>query len=180
MYGMVNKFFVQGLVNEYGSETWDKIEKQSGVNTEFFVGLEQYPDQITYDIVGAAAEVLEISADQVLEMFGKNWVEVTAKGEYGHYYALADDLFEFLENLDSMHKSLAAGMPELRPPSFTLFKPDDNTAQLQYVSDRPGLTPFVLGLIKGLADHYGQAITVEITAEKQSGAEQDQFRIAIR
>jgi len=40
--------------------------------------------------------------------------------------------------------------------------------------------PFVLGLIKGLGDHYGQAITVEIMAEKQSGAAQDQFRITVR
>ncbi len=112
-------------------------------------------------------------------MFGKKWIEITAKGEYGHYYAMADNLFDFLENLDSLHQSVAVGMPELRPPSFTLSRLDNSSAQLQYMSDRPGLTSFVVGLIKGLAEHYGQEITVAITAEKQSGADQDQFWISI-
>lgn len=179
MYGMVNKLLIEALDNEYGREIWSEIEKRSGVDAGFYIGMEQYPDEITYNIVGAASEIVGISAEQLLEMFGKKWIEMTAKGEYGHYYAMADNLFDFLENLDSMHQSLGAGLPELRPPSFTLSKLDNGSAQLQYMSDRPGLTSFVVGLIKGLADHYGQEITVAITAEKQSGADQDQFRISI-
>ena len=179
MYGMVNKLLIDVLVNEYGSETWSKIEKRSGVDGGYIIGMEQYPDDVTYNIVGAASEIVGVSAEQLLEMFGKKWVEMTAKGDYGHYYAMADNLFDFLENVDSMHQSLGASMPELRPPSFTLSILDNSSAQLQYMSNRPGLTSFVVGLIKGLADHYGQEITVAITAEKQSGADQDQFQISI-
>ncbi len=39
MYGMVNRVLIEALDNEYGSETWSKIEKQSGVDTGFFIGM---------------------------------------------------------------------------------------------------------------------------------------------
>lgn len=179
MYGMVNKLLGEVLVNEYGSETWSKIEKKSGTDAGYFIGMEQYPDDVTYNIVGAASEIIGISVEQLLEMFGKKWVEMTAKGEYGHYYAMADNLFDFLKNLDSMHRALGASLPDLRPPFFILSKLDDSSAQLQYMSNRAGLTSFVVGLINGLAGHYGQEITISITAEKQKGADHDQFQISV-
>jgi len=179
MYGMVNKVLIDTLRSEYGSDTWRKIEERSGTNAGFFVGMEQYPDDVTYEMVAAASEIVGISAEQLLEMFGEKWVEMTAKGDYRHYYAMADNLFDFLDNLNVMHQSLAAGLPELRPPSFSLSRLNNSSAQLQYVSDRPGLTYFVVGLIKGLAGHYGQEVTVAIAAEKKNGAEQDQFRISL-
>lgn len=179
MYGMVNKLLVEVLINEYGSETWRKIQKRSGTDTDFFIGMEQYSDDVTYGIVEAASEIVGISAEQLLEIFGKKWVELTAKGEFGNYYAMADNLFDFLENLNIMHQSLEASLPDLRPPNITLSQLDNSSAQVQYESERPGLTFFVVGLIKGLADHYGQEITVAITAEKQSGADHDQFQVSI-
>ena len=179
MYGMVNKLLIEALTDEYGGETWSKIEERSGADADFFLGMEQYPDDITYNMVATAADIGGISAEQLLEMFGKKWVEMTARREYGHYYAMADNLFDFLENLNTLHQSLGAGLPELHPPSFALSRLDTRSAQLQYMSDRPGLTYFVVGLIKGLALHYDQNVTVTITAEKRNGADQDQFRISI-
>lgn len=179
MYGMVNKLLIEALKEEYGGENWSKIEKRSGVDADFFFGMEQYPDDITYNIVATASDIVGIPTEQLLEMFGKKWIEMTVRGEYGHYYAMADNLFDFLENLNFLHQSLGAGLPELNPPSFSLSKLDNCSAQLQYISDRLGLTYFVVGLIKGLADHYGQVITVAITAEKRNGADQDQFHISI-
>ena len=179
MYGMVNKVLIEALKDEYGGEAWSKIEERSGADADFYLGMEQYPDDVTYNIVATASDIVGTSAEQLLEMFGKKWVEITVRGEYGHYYAMADNLFDFLENLNSLHQSLAAGLPELHPPSFALSRLDSSSAQLQYMSDRLGLTYFVVGLIKGLADHYGQMITVAITAEKRNGADQDQFHISI-
>lgn len=179
MYGMVNNLLVEALKDEYGTATWEAIEKRSGADSDFFVAMEQYPDEVTYTIVGTASDILGISVDRLLELFGKKWVEMTSKGEYGHYYAMADDLFDFLKNLNSLHQSLGAGLDELRPPSFRFLELDDGSVELHYLSQRPGLTHFVLGLIEGLASHYGQEIEVEITARKESGAHQDQFRISL-
>ena len=179
MYGMVNKFLIASLIDEYGSETWSKIEEKSGVDTGFFVGMEQYPDDVTYNIVVAASEITGVSGEDILEMFGENSVAMTAKAEYGHYYAMADDLFDFLENLNSMHQSLGAGLANLRQPAFSLSKLDESSAQLIYKSDRSGLTKFVVGLLNGLASHYGQEIKIKITGEKQRGADNDKFLISI-
>jgi len=179
MYGMVNKFFIKSLMTEYGDETWSEIEKKSGLETNFFVGMEQYPDDVTYTIVGAASDVTGVSVEDTLEMFGENWVEMTAKAEYGHYYAMADDLFDFLENLNSMHESLGAGLANLRQPSFSLSRLNDGSAQLTYKSERAGLTSFVVGLLNGLAGHYGQEIKIKVVGEKQRGADNDQFLISI-
>ncbi len=179
MYGMVNKFLIKSLIAEYGIETWSKIEQKSGVDSSFFVGMEQYPDDVTYTIVGAAADITGVSVEDTLEMFGENWVEMTATAEFGHFYAMANDLFDFLENLNSMHESLGAGLANLRQPSFSLSRLNDSSAQLTYKSDRAGLTSFVVGLLCGLAAHYDQQINIKIVREKQHGADHDQFLISI-
>jgi hypothetical protein len=48
----------------------------------------------------------------------------------------------------------------------------DHESLLHYVSTRQGLTPFVVGLLKGLAVEFGDVIDIEIKSETQSDAGQ--------
>ena len=70
MYGLINKA-VEGLVrSKFGDATWDRIRTRAGLPDEPFIGMEQYPDKTTYDLVGAASAELGASADAILEEFG--------------------------------------------------------------------------------------------------------------
>ena len=49
---------------------------------EAFVSNEAFPDSMTYDLVGAASEVLGASASAILISFGEHWVLKTAATSY--------------------------------------------------------------------------------------------------
>jgi hypothetical protein len=53
------------------------------VEVEAFVSNEAFPDSMTYDLVGAASEVLGASASAILISFGEHWVLKTAATSYG-------------------------------------------------------------------------------------------------
>ncbi len=179
MYGLVNRFLKDKIVEFYGKEIWEKTDEKISEDVNFFIGMEQYPDDITYNIVGAVCEVKGIPAPEFLETAGRQWVPYTADSDFGTYYAMAEDLFAFLKKLNSIHSAMRTSIPELRPPVFNIVECDDKEMRLQYVSERPGLTTFVAGVLTGLGKHYGQEIDIEITAQKQNGADYDEYLITI-
>ena len=74
MYGMVNKAVQDLLIANHGMEVWLRIKARAGVEDEVFISTQAYPDEVTYRLVGAASEVLGLSAAQVLHEFGRWWV----------------------------------------------------------------------------------------------------------
>ena len=151
MYGLVNRA-VEGLVlSKFGEEAWKDIKAKAGVEVEEFVSMQQYPDAITYDMVGAASEVLGLEPAQVLHAFGVHWVLETAAKSYGPLMEAAGaTLPEFLGSLDQLHSRVAVTFPQLRPPSFRVSDAEGSRLRLHYYSEREGLAPFVVGLLDGL------------------------------
>ena len=155
MYGLVNQA-VQGLITkEFGEDKWLKIKEKAGVDEELFVSLKSYDDSVTYDLVGAASEILKVDASDLLEAFGEYWVLYTAQEGYGEMLDMAGSTFvEFLGNLNHLHKRVGDLMPDLAPPSFETELINEQELRLRYTSKRDGLTPMVIGLIKGLGKRF--------------------------
>ncbi|MEY3022465.1 MAG: hypothetical protein RIS86_1663 [Planctomycetota bacterium] len=168
MYGLINKA-VEGLVrSKFGDETWDRIRTRAGLPDEPFVSMEQYPDKTTYDLVGAASAELGAPAEAILEEFGRYWVLYTAQVGYGELMKSAGrSLPEFLRNLDQLHTRVRLSFPDLKPPSFAVSAETESSLDLRYYSDRPGLAPLVVGLVKGLGERFG--VTAEATVERVEG-----------
>ena len=162
MYGLINEA-VQGLVTEnFGEEAWVKICAKAGLDHAGFVSMQQYPDSVTYDLVGAASSVLGMTPELILETFGRYWVQYVGSQAYGELMdAAGSSLGEFLENLDHMHSRVMISYPNLTPPSFRVQSNTENEIILHYKSDRPGLCPLVVGLLYGLADRFETRIEVD-------------------
>ena len=161
MYGLVNKAVVDLVCSKFGQDTWNKIKQKADVDIDVFVSMDAYPDDITYKLVGAASEVLNLPADKVLEAFGEWWVLYTANEGYGPLLESAGStLRDFLLNLDALHARVALTMPALRPPRFRMVDVDPDTLLLEYHSTRQGLTPMVVGLLKGLGIRFNTPIEI--------------------
>ena len=78
MYGLVNSSLQSMIRKKFGDETWNKVLSASGVPEDSFLSMRSYDDTVTYELVGAASEVLGESAESCLEMFGEWWVLETA------------------------------------------------------------------------------------------------------
>jgi hypothetical protein len=68
-------------------------------------------------------------------------------------------MIEFLSNMNALHDRIASTFLNYAPPEFFL-ETKENHHLLHYVSQREGLTPFVVGLLKGLAKRFDSTITV--------------------
>lgn len=178
MYGMVNSAIMDLLVESHGEETWQKVKSKAGVEDEMFIANDSYPDEITYKLVGAAAEVLGRPAGEILNQFGRWWVLETARKSYGHLMKSGGrNLGEFLKNLPNFHTRVVMMFPKLQPPTFECTDVQPTELRMHYRSHRRGLSAFVIGLLEGLGEMF--AVVVKITHEDRldDGADHDVFHI---
>ncbi len=178
MYGLVNKAIEDLVVTTFGTDKWQAIRAKAGVEVAVFISNESYPDEITYSLVEAAAEVLAIPAEDILTTFGEHWVLNTAARSYSPMMkSCGNTLGEFLVNLPNFHTRVAMIFPDLKPPRFTCTEVSDHGMQMHYFSHRPGLAPFVTGLLQGLGSLFNTPCTVTVVQRKDQGADHDVFQI---
>jgi heme-NO-binding protein len=160
MYGLINNSLKDMIREKFGEEKWLEVLKNSGVPEDSFLTMRSYDDALTYSLAGAASEVLGAPVDTCLEMFGEYWVLETATKSYGILLdAAGTDMLEFLGNMNALHDRITSTFLNYVPPEFYVEEKDGGH-QIHYISKRKGLTPFVVGLLKGLAIRFEHTLTI--------------------
>lgn len=178
MYGLVNRAVHELVVEAFGPDTWEQVCADVGIDPVGFVAMESYPDKLTYDLVGSVSARTGMASGAVLEAFGEFWVKYTGVQGYGSLMAAAGTTIpEFLENLDALHSRVSASYDQLQPPSFSVDIEDENTLVLHYFSHRPGLTPLVVGLLRGLGHLLETPVEVDVLRTRVDGHDHDEFRV---
>jgi Haem-NO-binding len=179
MYGMVNKALQGMITHHYGPLAWNEVRARAGVDVETFISNEGYPDEITYRLAVAASEALNIPLPEILESFGRYWLLVTAREGYGALLSSAGrDIREFLLNLPNFHNRVSLILPQLQPPQFLCSDVAAGSLRLHYISHRPGLTPFVLGLLNAIGELFHQPVSVHLAKSRAGGDDHDEFEVA--
>jgi len=176
---LVNKAVQDLVLTQHDERTWALIKEKAGVRLDAFVQMEPYPDEVTYHLVAAAAEVLQTPPELILEAFGYHWVTYTAEEGYGDLlHMFGDSLSEFLHNLDNLHARVGMTYSKLCPPSFVCDELDESTLRLHYWSEREGLGPMMIGLLRGLSDRF--EVTTEVSWEQRKGGDVDHDTFLIK
>jgi len=163
MYGLLNKGIEALVVNQYGEDTWEKIKEKAGFKGNF-LNMEVYDDAVTYNLVGAATEVLNVDINTLLVEYGKSWVKFTMEKGYGQMLNMAGkDFPTFLKNLNNLHERVGHTYPKLKPPRFKTTVINDESLRLEYHSIRPGLAPVVEGILYGLGERFKISAELERT-----------------
>lgn len=177
MYGLVNQAIEELIVSHAGPAQWKAIKKLAGVEVDVFISNETYPDAITYQLVAAAAQVLQKSPSEILTLFGEHWV-ATAVQSYGPLLkSSGKDLREFLINLPNFHTRIAMIYPKMEPPTFLCTDVTPHGCHLHYITKRDGLTDFVSGILTGLGRLYGTPCTSTLIQSKGPDAPHDIFDV---
>lgn len=177
MYGLINQSIQNMIESQCGTPAWERVRARAGVPGDFSA-MEQYPDELTSALIDAASIELGQPRTEVMESFGRFWTLHTARRGYAELLgALGDSFVTALQNLDVMHGRIALTFPRLRPPSFRCSDITATRLRLHYYSDRAGLTSFVVGLIKGLAEVYGTTIVVTQADRKPDEMDHEVFEI---
>jgi hypothetical protein len=180
MYGLVNRAIEQLVTATAGSAAWSRVCQQAHIGDEGFISMCPYHDDLTYQLVGAAAKELQLTPQQVLEAFGEYWILYTAEEGYGELLnAGGDNLRDFMLGLNDMHGRVETVFPEMRLPHFAITDLSPTTFEVHYQSEREGLAPMVCGLITGLARRFNQTVVVQQVAAKAGAGAADVFRVEV-
>jgi hypothetical protein len=179
MYGLVNQAIQEMVIEKFGEPTWEQIREKAGAD-DIFVAMDQYPDEVTIGLVGAACEVLGASAPDILHAFGDYWVNFTGK-TYGNLFEMSGRTFvEMVRNLNTLHTRVGQMMPELKPPSFRVTDEKDGSFVLHYHSSRPGLYPMIGGLMEGLGKRFNTEVGVTHLRGVTDDHDHDEFLVTYR
>lgn len=180
MYGLVNRALEEMIRTGHGDDTWDAIKARAGVDIDVFIRMESYPDEITYRLVGATCETLNISSDEALKAFGEYWVLYTGADGYGEFLDSAgSSVFELLGSLNDLHSRVGVLYENLSPPSFECTDVTANSLVLHYYSKRNGLAPMIIGLVTGLGKRFETPVAIRPLTEKSRGDDHDSFMVTL-
>lgn len=180
MYGLVNRALEELIRKEHGDAMWERIKADAGVDVEVFIRMDQYPDEITYQLVQSASRVLHAPVESLLHAFGVHWTLYTGREGYGALLSDAGNtLQEVLTNLDDLHTRVGLMYPQLRPPSFRCTDVAADRLVLHYYSSRAGLAPMVVGLVEGLGKRFGQQLRITPQLRRTHGDDHDSFLVEI-
>ncbi len=175
MYGLINSAMQDMIVDKFGADQWAAIHAHSKVPEDAFLSMRSYDDALTYQLVASASEVLEAPVDTCLEMFGLYWVEEIATKSFAPLMeTTGTHTIDFLNNLNALHDRISSTFTDYVPPEFQVEDTGEGSChfRVHYYSKRDGLTAFVVGLLQGLADHFGdrlEIIGVDIQPQDPSG-----------
>jgi hypothetical protein len=180
MNGLVNRAIEQLVTSMKGEAGWRGVCAHAGLAADGFVSMQDYDDDVTFRLVKAVSERLELPAEQVLEAFGEYWITYTANEGYGALLTTGGcHLREFLGNLNEIHERVELLFTKLRAPVFRVENVSETEFRLFYTSERNGLAPMVLGLVKGLAKRFNQLIDIAQVHSKIDVNEEDIFNIRL-
>ncbi len=178
MYGMVNRAIEQFIKEQHGDVVWDRVASKPDIHHEFG-SMEQYPDSTSVDLIVGLSEATGRTPSQILADVGEYWVDFAHKSQYGELLDMAGDtLPEVLSNLDDMHTRVGYSFEDLKPPSFWISDLTEDSMILHYSSERDGLAPMVVGLVRGLSKHLQTACSVIQVGFKGDTSDHDEFAVA--
>lgn len=164
MYGLINRAIKEHVLDATDELTWNEVRKKAGLDDDSFVAMDRYDDEVTYDLVDAAGEVLGAPTEDILRGFGRYWVLYTGAEGWGPMLDLmGSTVIDMLSNLDDMHHRLRTTMPSMVMPQFRVLSASPNEIVFNYISTREGLAPMVLGIMHGLNERCGEDWTVTQT-----------------
>ncbi|XP_072040201.1 guanylate cyclase soluble subunit beta-1-like [Amphiura filiformis] len=179
MYGFVNHALELLVLRNFGEEKWEEIKKEAAVEVDgHFLTRQVYNDMLSYDLIGAAVKVLDMSPNDILEAFGKMFFDFCVESGYDKILSVLGSTTQaFLENLDALHDHLASIYPGMRAPSFRCSKRESDGAMiLHYYSERDGLEHVVIGLVREVAKAlHNSEIVVTIYKNKGEDCDHVQF-----
>jgi hypothetical protein len=170
MYGMIHQAARKMAIESMGEARWRDILAEIGFDEEHFISGRHYDDATTFALVGAVSKASGMAMDPLLEAFGRYWIGFAGASSYGRMLDVAGETFEeLIESLDRMHASIKSTMPEASMPGFEVLESNGAAMELRYSSERTGLNSFVVGLLKGLLDRFGEVGEITPRAASDGG-----------
>jgi len=160
------------VTEQLGPEAWDTLLTQTELSTPegIFVGPKNYPDEDLFALVGTASKVTGASADTLVRGFGRYLFPKLA-ALYPVFLRDGMSAKSFLMSVDRIiHVEIRKLDANAGLPTITYEDPSPDGLVVIYRSPR-NLCELALGLIEGVATHFGETVAITQPQCRRHGAD---------
>ncbi len=169
MHGIIFMELEKFVVEEFGGDAWDQISRTAGVSRLSNLATKSYPDSELFALVGAAEKISGTAAAELLFQFGEFIVPDLVK-IYGAFVDKKWCALDLLEHTESViHRAVRLQDRAAAPPRLRITRSSPDEVVIHYSSPRK-LCAVAKGIVRGVAKHYGESLTVTETTCMLSGA----------
>jgi hypothetical protein len=156
--GIIFNLVEEVVTDRYGEDAWDSVLEAASLDGSY-TSVGSYPDDDLFRLVGAASEILALSADDIVRSLGEGAIPLLAE-RYPQFFEPHASTRSFLLTLnDIIHPEVRKLYPGAVVPDFDFAVSEDGYLLLGYRSERQ-LCALAEGFILGAARHYGEAVTL--------------------
>jgi hypothetical protein len=142
-----------------GGDTWRGLLKESGLEAKVYMPVTEYPDEDAVNIIEALSRHTGKSTREVFEEFGE-FIAPDLMALYRHMIKPEWRTLELLENTENtIHRVVRIRNPGARPPELKCTR-DGDEVLITYTSARR-MCGVAVGIVRGLARHYDENITIQ-------------------
>lgn len=166
MYGLINAAIKTFAIEKYGEDAWGQIHRSAHA-PESYEATKPYEDDVTYNLLMAVGRHANLDANKIQEMLGEYWIGWAVQRDYGVIFKLfGKDFRSSLHSVNQFHQRMKTIMPAMVIPSFQVIFESELQMKVLYSSQRKGLTPLALGLLRGLAAYFQKSVEVSVSSDE--------------
>jgi hypothetical protein len=155
-------FYIHKFADEAsrGTTSWDALRSSVATSAKKYLPSDVYPDVDAVHLFQSIAQSAGRPLPKILEQFGEFLAPhlVKVAGTHIHPSWRTLDLIEHTESI--IHDMIRSTNPGAAPPVLESVRQSPDELHLVYSSARR-LCPLALGMMRGIAKHYGEEITIE-------------------
>ncbi|GAA4387779.1 heme NO-binding domain-containing protein [Hymenobacter koreensis] len=176
MHGTIFTLLKRYVQTQYDHSTWVKLLEVSGLESGDFDHKQVYPDEHMYALVGGAARMTGIPAEELQEKFGEYLVPDLLY-MYGKLLQPEWRTLEMIEHTETvMHKRVREEHQENAPPVLHVSRMAANEVLIEYVSKRR-MGALAVGIVRGLAVYFDEAEQIVVEPTTREDGQHVQIRV---
>ncbi len=152
------------ITKQYGKDVWEKAKDLCGFDRNIILPMKNVDDEKILCMGMHLSRLTHTPVQKIWEDFGFAWTSKIAPKEYPTFFKNYKNLYEFLKNINYIHKVATSNMQDAHPPTFKIETPSPRELIMEYISERH-LIPLAKGAILGAADYYNEKISLSLTKE---------------
>ena len=159
MHGLIFLQLQKFAHQKAGVKAWKTLLREAKLPTKSYSAVGAYPDAEVIALVDAASRVLNQPVGAIFEAFGE-FIAPELIRLYGRLLQGEWKTLDVIENTERLiHAAVRVGNPGAKPPVLECIRTTRDELQIMYASERQ-LCSLAKGIVKGLARHFGETVTL--------------------
>ncbi len=167
MHGLINRAIQAFVTSTYGAARWNEIMDLSGLGFREFEAMLTYPDEQSNKMLDSMEQVLQRPLPEILEDVGTFLVSNPQVESLRRLLRFGGvNYVEFLHSLDDLPGRARLAVSDLHLPGLELFEQAPGQFELVCQPGIPGYANVMMGVLRAMADDYGDLVILETNATK--------------